>query len=555
MGSNKVLAVYIRLSNEDSDVFKNDKAESNSIVNQRDLIQNFIAKNSEFDNYEIRQFCDDGYSGTNFERPAVKQLLNGVSNGSIKCIVVKDFSRFGRNYLEAGDYLEQIFPFMGVRFISINDSYDSLRNNGATAGIDIGLKNLINDMYSRDLSIKVKSGKLSKMQKGEYIASFAPFGYVKSKQKKNTLAVDEEAAKIVRRIFMLAMEGNNTTSIARLLNAENIPTPSAHYRKNFINKKFRYNKGIDIWYSNAVLKIIKDQTYLGKTINHRRESNVIGSKKTVKVSPGNWIIVENTHEPLVSDEIFVQAQKVIRKTSKTKKHEIDTERPLWKKVCCGNCKRYLFRKKAKRPYYKCNNSHFGENIACVSGKVYEEMILSVLLDTIRNQAKIADVADKLIEKTEMKTDKELLDLTRAIQRAEKQLIQLDSVLINEYDKYLDGQISRDVYYDIKMKTNVDIQSIKENVIVMKSDIEAGLLKKQEQKNKLVEHFKGKQDIEVLNRELVDTLVDAVYVYEDNRIEIAWKFLDDYNKLRELISLEDRTFKQESSYTAFHDTKC
>jgi len=200
----KILAEYIRLSQEDEN-----QGESNSIRNQRELLNAFVESSPDLSQYEVVEFCDDGYSGTNFDRPGVKSLLDEVRAGNIQCIIVKDLSRFGRNYIDIGDYLEQIFPFLGVRFISVNDHFDSNDFDGTTGGLDVGFRNLIYSLYSKDLSQKVRSAKKTRMEKGEFIGSHAPYGYAKSSENRKKLVVDEKAAAVVRRIFAMANEGKN----------------------------------------------------------------------------------------------------------------------------------------------------------------------------------------------------------------------------------------------------------------------------------------------------------------------------------------------------------
>lgn len=535
MNKNVSVAMYIRLSNEDADISKNDaKIESNSVSNQRDLLIDFISRHPDLADSNILEFCDDGYSGTNFERPAVQQLLTKVRQGEINCIVVKDFSRFGRNYLELGDYLEQVFPFLGVRFISVNDGYDSAKDNGVTAGLDIGLKNLIYDLYSKDLSKKVKTAKTAKMKKGEYIGSFAPFGYLKAKDKKNAIVVDEEAAVVVKRIFQLAAEGNNTSAIAKILNADGVPSPARHYQKNHNNKKWRKAKGDLVWQTMAVLKILKDETYTGKTINHKREKPDVNSMSTVAVPREQWIVVPDTHEAIISEELYMEAQKVIRKISKRKEYKVDNTRVLYGKVKCGICKKNLQRSHTKVPYYICKSNYFDENSLCYHGRTEEPMILEVLLEAIRQQAQIANKAEKLVLKEKEKSESEVADLLQSARKAQQHLERLNALKIEEYEKYLDEKISKDDYLKQREIYNQEIEQTSSQISKLEADYELQKLKNKESENQFVEHFKKKQEIEELSRDLVNKLVDSIYVFGENQIEIVWNFADDYEKILEMI---------------------
>lgn len=217
MGDNYNIGIYLRVSKEDEE----SEIESNSIKNQRELISHFVKERDEFNACKLVEFLDDGYSGRNFERPEIQKLLRGVKKKEIQCIIVKDFSRFGRNYIEIGDYLEQIFPFLGVRFISINDNYDSEKADGMQKGLDLAIRNLIYDLYSKDLSKKILSSLEIKKVKGDFLGTSAPYGYKKDKNKKNRLVIDKEAAKIVTKIFELSIEGKKRKEIASTRRVKN----------------------------------------------------------------------------------------------------------------------------------------------------------------------------------------------------------------------------------------------------------------------------------------------------------------------------------------------
>lgn len=226
---NSTTAKYIRLSSEDDDLKRAGKSESNSVTNQRNLLDAFISCTPELADTTVVEFCDDGWSGKNFERPAVQEMLAQVREGKIQCIIVKDLSRFGRNYLEVGNYISYVFPFLGIRFIAVNDGFDSIRPTDIDS-LDTSFKNLLDDLYSRDLSRKVRSAKKFRAQRGDFLSPFAPYGYIKDPANKNRLMIDPEAAKIVRSIFRLAAEGKDTKQIAILLNRDSVPTPMIYKR-------------------------------------------------------------------------------------------------------------------------------------------------------------------------------------------------------------------------------------------------------------------------------------------------------------------------------------
>ena len=222
-------AKYIRLSSEDNNLRTSGKMESNSVANQRNLLDTFISRTPELAETNIIEFCDDGWSGKNFERPAVQKMLAQVREGKIQCIIVKDLSRFGRNYLEVGNYIYYVFPFLGVRFISVNDGFDSIRPADLDS-LNTSFKNLLYDLYSRDLSRKVRKAKKFRAKRGDFLSPFAPYGYVKDPENKNRLLIDPEAAETVRRIFHLMADGKKTEQIAEILNREAVPTRMLYKR-------------------------------------------------------------------------------------------------------------------------------------------------------------------------------------------------------------------------------------------------------------------------------------------------------------------------------------
>ena len=339
MVAEQFLVKYLRLSVEDGDIVSNDrKTESNSISYQRELITWYISEKQIYPAAQSLEFVDDGYSGTNFDRPAVKEMLSLVREGKICCIIVKDFSRFGRNYLEVEDYLEQIFPFMGVRFIAVNDGYDSNDYIGTTGGIEVAFKNILYDMYSRDLSEKICSSLLIRRKRGDFIGSKAPFGYRFSDNKK-VLAVDEVAAGYVKRIFELACKGCGTGKIAKLLNSEKIPTPGQY--KN--QKKLQYHimDGKGYWNSRKVRKILQNKVYFGTVVNGKTKVTEIGSSHFKQVPDKEQICVSDRHEAIITEQEYLQALEVLKNNGcqKEKKHISKQESVLLGELRRESCKR------------------------------------------------------------------------------------------------------------------------------------------------------------------------------------------------------------------------
>ena len=301
-----MIAAYQRISRADGDLGKDGKDKSNSIENQKELIQRYISHKESLQNLPVMDFVDDGYTGSNFDRPGFQKMMDGVRSGEIDTIIVKDLSRFGRDYIGVGEYMEQIFPLLGVRLISINDNYDSSNYNGTTLGMDLVVSNLVNTMYCRDAGKKLRTANRVKWRKGISTASSAPFGYQFDPNRKGSYIIDPPAAKIVRRIFDLAILGLGTREIAMALNDENAPVPSVYNREHkAYGKETTYTIApVILWDSSRVWKILTAYVYTGAMVLGKSQ-RLISGKKIIRIVPkGQQYITEGTHEAIVSREEF-----------------------------------------------------------------------------------------------------------------------------------------------------------------------------------------------------------------------------------------------------------
>ena len=338
------IAVYIRLSLADEDTGKT-KSESDSIGNQRMLINRFLDNHESLSKLPRAEFVDDGYTGTNFDRPQFQKMMSLVRAGEINVICVKDFSRFSRDYIETGNYLECVFPFLGVRFISVNDGYDSDDYKGTTGGLEVVMRNIIYAAYSKDLSVKTTTAKVQMMKQGKYVGGYAPYGYKMHPTVRNKLAIDPDSALIVRRIFDEAMTGKNASEIAKGLNDDGIPTPGQYFRANHPGKNnFNYMSGKISWNSPMIYRILTKPVYTGAAVGHTMKIAAPLSKKRVRADKSDWIIVENMHEPIVTRAEFEAAQKAIHREGKKSPRQVP-DYPLQGLVRCGNCKRAMRRRR------------------------------------------------------------------------------------------------------------------------------------------------------------------------------------------------------------------
>lgn len=389
-------AAYLRLSIEDGD-----KAESNSIGNQRELIQNFVAERPEL--HLVGEYADDGYTGTNFERPGFTQMMEDIQSDKINCIIVKDLSRLGRNYIEMGKYLERIFPMMGIRFIAINDNYDNANTESSDSdSIVVPFKNLLNDSYCRDISIKVRSQLDIKRRKGEFIGGYAVYGYSKDEQNKNRLVVDEYAADIVRSIYRRKLEGMSANSIADQLNSEGVLAPSEYKRLCGLNYHSGFKTGTHAkWQAIQVLRILKNEVYTGTMVQGKRQKINYKIKKIRDVDESCWIKVPNTHEAIISQRMFDIVQEVLK---------LDTCASKGQKIVhlfsgivrCGDCGQNMVRctvsKKGKKYIYlNCVTNHKG--LGCSSHHIreskLEEVVLAALQEKIQQISGLEERLDEI----------------------------------------------------------------------------------------------------------------------------------------------------------------
>lgn len=386
------IAIYLRLSKGDgrdgsvrpgnivpvapiSQAAEKDKAvgrkeESNSIAMQRLFLKKYVAEN--FKDYELAEFCDDGYTGTNFDRPGVQEMLERIRNGEIDCVIVKDFSRFARDYIELGAYLEQIFPFLGVRFISVNDGYDSASVQGGIADMDVNFKNLLYDLYSRDLSGKVRSSLSIRKEKGQYVSANSPFGYEKDPEDRHALLVAEDEAEIVRRIFSLTLEGHTSVEIAKLFNESGVKTP-VEFKIEKGNTR-RMPKGERfLWSGSTICQILRNEIYIGNIVQKKYEKDFVGGKNHIKPHE-EWLVTYGHHEPIIDKEIFDRVQKgrgsnrqhASQNAFMLKKRPPQSRtHPLVGKLMCGCCKKNLNYRRGLNPYFTCCQRYSNTMENCV----------------------------------------------------------------------------------------------------------------------------------------------------------------------------------------------
>lgn len=500
---------YLRLSLED-----NDNDESHSISSQRMYIKNYIRNHSELGNVEeYIEFIDDGYSGTNMNRPGIKKILELVETGMVRTIIVKDLSRFARNYLEAGHYLEFVFPTFAVRFIAIADNFDSAELN-RTGGFELAIRNLINQMYSKDLSKKIKSAVDLKKMNGEYVYGTAPYGYKKGKEK-NTIVIDNEAAKIVYLIFESAAKGMTLTQIAKMLNDRQITTPSMYLkdvRGNYKTSQF--------WTFSSIKNIIKNRIYTGDTVPFKSYVKELGSNQVKVLAEEDWVVIPDTHIPIITRELYYQAQNTIKKhNTKIKKNEsVNLFATL---LVCGICGRKL--KIGRNKKWKCETARYVSDTECKSIAITEDKLKKIVLNSIQSKYELLDNSLKIESRNH---DQQNHD-EKKIQQLKRQLENSKETKLRYYESFINGTISKELYMSIKQDANIAEEEIKEKLLELENKIEHNkTLKVQKetifaQTNSFIQLFKSEE----LSNNLLKELIKKIIIYE-NTINIVWNFKDD-----------------------------
>lgn len=523
-----VIAVYLRLSSEDQDLKQSGKAESNSIGNQRNLILDFIRKVPEFSGATVQEFCDDGWSGKNFERPGVQEMLGLVKKGKIQCIIVKDISRFGRDYLEVGNYLSRVFPFLNVRFIAVNDGFDSIRPADIDS-LDTSFKTLLYDLYSRDLSRKVRSAKRQRAEKGKFLSPFAPFGFIKDPADKNRLLIDPEAAQIVRRMFHMMASGQSADEIARVFNDELIPTPMIYKRRTGCSRTvWPCIHEDNFWTGNYISRILRDERYIGKAVYGKRMRDQVGNTHTVKISRADWVVVDSTHEGIVTLEEFERAQAQMRAYAEKEGRPIDKD-SFSRRLYCGVCGHRLSRVNAKAPYYRCRTSRFTSVYDCTGNPIPEDDLMDMVRDALRVQALYAVGLGRIWREQHKKKQKDSTNLLKNLTDLKENYRRLEQQIKEMYEGFALGEISKAEYLTAKQtaaqRRDAAARRMKELEAQLENTGADGGLQ-----NRFVDCFQKYVDIESLTDEILSEVLEKVLVYPDNRVEIQWNYQEDLERL-------------------------
>ncbi len=519
-------AKYVRLSYADEK-----EKESNSIINQSQLIDEFVKNEPDIE--IVSEKIDDGYSGIIFDRPAFQEMLNEITSGKINCVIVKDLSRLGREYIETGRYLRYIFPAYGVRFIAINDNVDTAKDT-YTNNLSVSIKNIMNDSYCRDISIKTRSALETKRNNGDYIGACTVYGYKKDSENKNHLVIDDYAAGIVRDIFKMKIEGTSAAKIAAELNRLGILSPIIYKKyKEIPHPSGGYaDKDNAKWSATTIIRILKDEVYTGTLIQGKQSTHNYKLKKIINKPVSEWIRKENTHEAIIRKQDFDLVQKIMALDTRTSpnKDKVYIFSGILICGCCGNrmTRKVNSYKGNKYYYYYCptgkkngctasNMIKESDLIKCVSQnlKAYINNIISFddLLKSINSEKINTGIANKLITQ---------------INESEEQLKKIKKYKSSLYENFISQIINKDEFAAYK-KIYTDNQTQLENTVAeLQIELE-NVINNKSENFKWIEYFKQFSDLKEINRKAVIQLIQSIKIFSKNELQINFNYQVEYEK--------------------------
>ena len=519
-------AIYVRLSKEDGDVASAAKAESNSISNQKNLIKDFLKDKDDI--IVVSERVDDGYSGSNFERPGFQMMMDDIRRGTVDCVIVKDLSRFGREYIDSGKYIERLFPALGVRFIAVNDHIDS-KEESSRDDIVVPFKNLMNDAYCRDISIKIRSHLEVKRRNGEYIGAFTPYGYKKDENDRSRLVPDLYAAGVVKDIFRMKLHGMSQTAIADCLNEQGILSPM-EYKHSLgirIQDNFKTHEQAE-WSSMSVRRVLENEVYVGTLTQGKHSTPNHKIKKIMDKPEEEWIRIEGNHEPVISKREFAIVQRLLGMDTRTSPNE-DEVYVLSGLAVCADCGAPMIKRNVPAggkvySYYICSKNAATKQ--CGTHRIPKDKLERLVFDVLKTH--IASVLDAGRILAYINTvpfqELEIKELERQKEAKEQEIQRCRELRDMLYEDLKEGIVSKEDYaelyegYNNKRKKAEDavrkISRTKQDVVDAKTD-----------KYEWLRYFKEYQNISELSRTAAVELIERVKVYDKNHIEIDFCFQD------------------------------
>ena len=525
------VALYIRLSREDGD-----KGESNSIKSQREILLEYVNSDPDLETYDI--YIDDGWSGTNFERPSFQRMMVDIEAKKVNCVIVKDLSRLGRNYTESGKYIDEIFPRNNVRFIALNNNIDSFAENANAFVncISTGITNVINESVAATASVNIKGTLDINRKQGKFIGSFASYGYKKDPDDYHKLIIDDEAADVVRMIYDKFLDGMSILRITKDLNRLGVLNPSSYKRSkglNYHHTSSAYNDSL--WCDQTVRRILSNQIYIGNMVQHKNASISYKIKQCRAVPREEWIIVEGTHEAIIDRSKFDKVQELLKQRTKIsqKSGELDLFAGFLKCADCGRAMSKKTNKSGRKTYvyYRCVTSRKMDKGACTTHSVRADILEEAVLKSIQSIIEIAVDFDKLNKELEKikKAEKGELPHEKLILKNSDELEKMKNIQFGLYSDWKNGEITKDEYNSFKIEIARKISELEATIAEVEKDNKKIEFKTE---NEFINQFKKHNNITKLTRPILTELVDSILIHEDNRITINFKFSDAFAEFKE-----------------------
>lgn len=515
------MAAYCRLSKEDGE-----NKISESIENQIKLIREYVNKAEDMEIGDI--YIDDGYSGLYFaNRPEFQRMMEDIYKGKIQGVITKDISRLGREHIETSNYIERVFPSLGIRYVAILDGVDSDSHSNEELA---QFKTLFNDMYSRDISKKIRGALSAQKKKGQFMSAFAPYGYMKDPKDKHHFLIDQESAKIVRKIFYMYLEGYSKGGIAKKLNEEGVLTPSEYKREiqglNYFNAQEK--AGTKGWSYSTIHTILRNRVYTGAMVQHKSEKISYKIQKYHYIPEAQQYIVEGMHDPLISEDTFDLAQRIMEKRSRSPGFYGGAKKvnPYAGVLVCGDCG-YNFQKVTGRQGYECGSYHKKGNTVCCSHFLKKKILDTIVKSEVERQVKFGLDENERQElrkaadcKQRWKSQQE--ETIRRMNQWEKELQGIQNYQKKTYENYMDGILDKKEYFNYKAEYEKQAQLIRKK-LEEAEEKQAELLEKKETSQSWIERLATYGTLSEITRELVTELIDKIIVYRNNDIEIRFKY--------------------------------
>lgn len=519
------MAAYCRLSKDDGE-----NKVSESIENQMKLIHEYVSKSDDLEIAEI--YIDDGYSGLYFaNRPEFQRMMEDIYKGKIQGVITKDISRLGREHIETSNYIERVFPSLGIRYIAILDGVDSVSHSNEELA---QFKTLFNDMYSRDISRKIRGALLAQKKRGQFMSGFAPYGYIKDPEDKHHFLVDEEAAKVVRKIFYMYLEGYSRDGIAKKLNEEGILTPSEYKRKVQGLKYFNAQEkaGAKGWAYPTINVILRNRVYTGAMVQHKSEKISYKVEKYHYIPEKQQYIVDGMHEPIISKDTFEQAQEIMKMRTRAPgfHSEVKKVNPYAGILVCGDCGYHLQRVTC-RDGYECGSYHKKGNTICYSHLIRKEVLDSIVKNEIQRQVKLAlkeSDKDEILKAADCrkKVQRRCEEADQRIERLQKELAGVQKYKKKTYENYVDGVLDKEEYLSYKAEYERQDQDIREKIQQAEQEKDSFGEAEGAYEN-WIEKFIKYGILSEVTREVVTELIDKIIVNGDMSIDIVFKYQSPY----------------------------